>query len=247
MASKILRHLAAAAGLSIWLAAAAPAYAGEPGNTGDSAVPGASGASPCAAIVAAAEERESIPRRLLTAISLAESGRYDEGQGEIVAWPWTINAEGEGRFFATKAAAIAAVKKLRARGVTSIDVGCMQVNLHHHPDAFASLDAAFDPETNAAYAAQFLKQLKDETRSWSQAVAFYHSTQREFSAPYRSKVYKLWAQVRRHDAEAKRQEVLAAYNERRREAEARRQEMLAAYSERRREAEAKHQEVLAAY
>ncbi|HLF58885.1 MAG TPA: transglycosylase SLT domain-containing protein [Alphaproteobacteria bacterium] len=187
-------------------------------NSGDPA-DFAAAPSPCAAIIATAEKTEGIPRRLLTAISLAESGRYDADRREIIAWPWSINAEGAGRFFATKKDAIAAVKKLQARGVTSIDVGCMQVNLHHHADAFASLDAAFDPETNVAYAARFLTELRDETRSWSQAVAFYHSTSREFSAPYRSKVYRLWAEVRRRDAEKKRQEVIEAYLERRAAAE----------------------------
>ena len=43
----------------------------------------------------------------------------------------------------------------------SIDIGCAQVNLMHHPDAFASLEQAFDPMANADYAARFLKQLHD--------------------------------------------------------------------------------------
>jgi hypothetical protein len=55
-------------------------------------------------------------------------------------WPWAIDADGVGQFFATKAQAVAAVAALQAQGVHSIDVGCMQVNLMHHPDAFTSLD-----------------------------------------------------------------------------------------------------------
>jgi len=210
--------LAAAAIAATGPAAAAP----EPGKPGDSTDSGAPAANLCGPIVAAAEHAQGIPARMLTAISLAESGRRDDGSGEIIAWPWTINAEGEGRFFATKAAAVAAVKKLRARGVTSIDVGCMQVNLHHHPDAFASLEDAFDPEHNVAYAAQFLKELKDDTRSWTMAIGYYHSTTRELNMPYRNKVYRLWADVRREDAAKKRAEVIEAYLERRAAAEARR-------------------------
>jgi hypothetical protein len=34
-------------------------------------------------------------------------------------------------------------------GIEVIDVGCMQVDLYYHPDAFA-LDAAFDPATSVA-------------------------------------------------------------------------------------------------
>ena len=45
----------------------------------------------------------------------------------------------------TRQQAVAAVQALQARGVRSIDVGCLQVNLMYHPIAFASLDDAFDP------------------------------------------------------------------------------------------------------
>jgi Transglycosylase SLT domain len=182
---------------------------------------GAVEAGPCASYVAAMEHSQAIPTQLLAAISLAESGRFDQVRGEIIAWPWTINVGGEGRFFATKEQAIAAVKKLQKRGITDIDVGCMQVNLHHHPDAFDSLDAAFDPFSNVAYAASFLKELEDQTHSWSQAIAYYHSATRELNIPYRNKVYRLWADVRRREAEKLRQRVIAAYLERRAEAQAR--------------------------
>ena len=35
------------------------------------------------------------------------------------------------------------------RGVRQVDVGCMQINLQSHPHAFASLEDAFDPGSNA--------------------------------------------------------------------------------------------------
>jgi hypothetical protein len=38
---------------------------------------------------------------------------------------------------------------MQGEGVRSIDIGCMQINLVHHPDAFGSLEAGFDPITNA--------------------------------------------------------------------------------------------------
>ena len=223
-ATIFIRGLAAALIVAaVAIGASGPSRAAQ--ETGKSADSSTSARNLCAPIIAAIEHAQGIPARLLTAISLAESGRRDDDNQEIIAWPWTINAEGEGRFFATKDAAIAAVKKLRARGVTSIDVGCMQVNLHHHADAFASLEDAFDPEHNAAYAAQFLKELKDDTRSWTMAIGYYHSTTRELNMPYRNKVYRLWADVRRQDAAKKRAEVIEAYLERRAAAEARRAAM----------------------
>jgi len=53
-----------------------------------------------------------------------------------LAWPWTINAQGKGQFFKTKAEAVKAIKNLQAQGVKSIDVGCMQINLSYHGKAF---------------------------------------------------------------------------------------------------------------
>ena len=58
-----------------------------------------------------------MPAGLLHAIGKVESGRPDAAAGGATAWPWTINAEGQGRYFDTKEAAIAAVEALRARGV----------------------------------------------------------------------------------------------------------------------------------
>ncbi len=66
--------------------------------------------------------------------------------------------------------AVAAVRAMQARGIQSIDVGCGQINLMHHPDAFASLEQAFDPQANAVYAARFLKELFAQTGDWNKAA-----------------------------------------------------------------------------
>jgi len=146
----------------------------------------------CAAEVDRQEKLQAIPERLLHAISLVESGRWDADRKANLAWPWTVMAEGEGRFLPSKQAAIAEVQKLRARGVRNIDVGCMQVNLLAHPDAFATLDEAFDPRSNVAYAAHFLNELHDQTGNWPQAGAFYHSQTPELAAPYKAKLMAVW-------------------------------------------------------
>ena len=147
----------------------------------------------CDPLIRRYEAAHGIPHKLLTAISLVESGR--KVQGSIVAWPWTINANGKPYVFATKGQAISMVRKLRQIGITSIDVGCMQVNLKQHPEAFSTLDAAFDPETNIAYAAKFLKAKQKNKGSWGHAVAHYHSATAKFHLPYKAKVLKTWAKV----------------------------------------------------
>lgn len=156
----------------------------------------------CAAAVAAAERHNGIPAKLLTAISYAESGRWDADGEATIAWPWTVTAEGKGHFLPSRAAAIARVRALHARGVRNIDVGCMQINLHYHPDAFDDLPSAFDPATNAAYAGRFLAALKRETGSWTAATARYHSATRKYAVPYRARVMKLWREARRDPASA---------------------------------------------
>lgn len=129
-----------------------------------------------------------MPPTLLDAIGRVESGRLDPVDGAVKPWPWTINAEGQGTMFPTKDGAIAAVTALRARGVVSIDVGCMQVNLAYHPAAFATLEDAFDPALNVAYAARFLDELHDQLLDWDLAAAGYHSRTPDLGLPYQQKV-----------------------------------------------------------
>ena len=138
-----------------------------------------------------AERRHQLAPHLLGAISLTETGRWSQAHRASFAWPWTVMAEGRGRYLPSKAAAIAEIIKLQARGVRNIDVGCMQVNLHYHADAFDDLNQAFDPETNANYAAAFLRDLKDEVGTWKDAVAYYHSRTAERGDAYQGKVYDL--------------------------------------------------------
>jgi hypothetical protein len=149
-------------------------------------------ATMCETAVTSAEVSANLPPRLLHAISLTESGRTDPKTGTVRAWPWTINAEGEGQFFETRDDAIAAVKALQARGVQSVDVGCNQVNLMYHPQAFASLEEAFDPRSNSAYAARFLNALYAESKDWQHAIAAYHSETPALGDAYRVLVMARW-------------------------------------------------------
>ncbi|CCG39625.1 transglycosylase SLT domain-containing protein [Magnetospirillum molischianum] len=149
----------------------------------------------CSAEVTTAEQNYGIPSGLLQSISILESGRYDSSRRATIAWPWTVMAEGEGRYLPTKAAAIAEVRRLKARGVQNIDVGCMQVNLRYHPTAFADLDDAFDPAANVAYAARFLSGLHEATGHWPTAASYYHSQTPSLAAAYREKLMRIWDKI----------------------------------------------------
>jgi Transglycosylase SLT domain len=145
----------------------------------------------CEQAISTAGAAGHTPPGMVAAIAQVESGRPDPGGG-MRPWPWTIDANGVGQFFATKAQAVAAVAALQARGVRSIDVGCMQVNLMHHPDAFTSLDQAFDPAANTAYAVRFLNALYRRTGSWPAAIAAYHSDTPHIAADYQRRVLANW-------------------------------------------------------
>jgi hypothetical protein len=153
------------------------------------------GAKLCTRHLPRYEREYGIPTHLLSAIASTESGRYHDGLRISVPWPWTINAEGKGYYFRSKEEAIFAARKLRAQGIKSMDVGCMQVNLFHHPEAFASLEQAFEPQNNIAYAAGFLRNLYQETRSWKEAAADYHSKTPKLGSGYVNMVYNSWYKI----------------------------------------------------
>jgi hypothetical protein len=142
----------------------------------------------CDAAIARAERTHTLPPGLLGAIGRVESGRRDPLSGALRPWPWTIDVEGEGHLYDTEAQAIAAVRSFQLQGRRSIDVGCMQVNLVQHPDAFAGLGAAFDPVGNTQYAADLLTQLRQATPDWLTAAGLYHSATPALGLPYRLKV-----------------------------------------------------------
>ncbi len=164
----------------------------------------------CADHAGLVEVVNKMPRHLLLAIAQVESGRWHGPSRENLAWPWTVMAEGKGRFLPSKEAAIAEVRALQTRGVTNIDVGCMQINLHYHGDAFDSLAEAFDPPRNLAYAATFLSDLRENTRSWTMAIGQYHSKTPALGSKYRRKVLKSWREVRHRENRMKQEALKAA-------------------------------------
>ena len=143
------------------------------------------------------ERQYHIKKHLLTTISSIESGRWNEKAQQTLAWPWTINAQGKGYFFNTKAEAVQKVRQLQAAGVTSIDVGCMQINLLYHGKEFASLEEAFDPMHNVEYGAKFLTNLyENNNRDWLKAAMSYHSSVPEKARIYRRKIVERFEKVK---------------------------------------------------
>jgi len=127
----------------------------------------------CLREILVAETRYGIPGHLLLAIGLQEAGTTEAGQ--LTVWPWSANAEGEGRMFADPVEAMNWVEERRRAGQTSIDVGCMQMNLQWHGEKFANLSDAFEPAMNVDVSARYLVELHGEFGDWGKAAGAYHS------------------------------------------------------------------------
>lgn len=144
-------------------------------------------AASCGDAARAAERHDGIPTGLLAAIGRTETGG-------AAGWNWSVNANQStpGQRFSDLDSAIAYVRGMLGAGHRLIDVGCFQLDLFYHPDAFERWQDAFDTNANAEAAARILRGLHDRTRDWTQAVALYHSADPRRSQPYLRAVMRAW-------------------------------------------------------
>lgn len=131
----------------------------------------------CAKAAAAAEASFRLPANLLKAMTAVESGY----------WPWAVRARGKAFMMPTHDAAVDLVRQLRSEGVKDIMVGCLQIHLRYHPEAFDSIEEALEPSANAAYAGEYLKSLVDDA-SWWDAVGRYQGGKPSARRAYVEKV-----------------------------------------------------------
>ena len=134
-----------------------------------------------------------IPSGLFYAVALAESGKQIERLRARRPWPWTLNVDGDGRYFPSRQAAAAALRQALARGHTSVDVGLMQVNWRYHGTAFGGVEDALDPYRNLHVAASILRTCYRTWQDWWAAVGCYHApNDRQRAAHYRERVRSIW-------------------------------------------------------
>jgi Transglycosylase SLT domain len=189
LAAALLAPVATAAPARLAATAPAPASAPAPAAAVSASDWQASQSAQCQTAIAAAEAKYHLPPNLLGSIAKVESGRPIGLLGSVQPWPWTIDADGQAVFLDSRAAAVAWAQLGLRRGVRFMDIGCMQVDWQLHPDAFKSLDQAFDPDANADYAARYLRSLYVEAHGdWNVAVGWYHSHTLELAADYRDQV-----------------------------------------------------------
>lgn len=140
-----------------------------------------------------ASHQSAAPLQVLLALTLTETGRNQDG--EFRPWPWTLNVDGRGQWFATKQEALTGLSAAIAKGVESIDIGCFQINLQWHGANFSSAEQMMDPSANADYAAQLLSRHAAEQGDWILAAGAYHSLTPEKAETYLARFKPIYANL----------------------------------------------------
>lgn len=151
------------------------------------AVPGVVQAAPvvlCEEAAQFAAEQTGVPLSILQAVTLAETGQTKFDRNKFAPWPWAVQSGAKGNWFPDSRSAIAFTRQLTAQGISNIDIGCFQLNLRWHAEAFENLEDMFSPKNNALYAAAFLQRLYQQTGDWRAAVGRYHSRDDERAESY---------------------------------------------------------------
>jgi transglycosylase-like protein with SLT domain len=160
-----------------------------PGSAGQASKP--TPADLCRQAAVDAATATGVPPGVLLAITLTETGRRKNGAFQ--PWPWTVNMQGKGVWFDSRAEALAYAETSYASGARSFDVGCFQINYKWHGQAFTSINQMFDPDANATYAARFLLRLFAEKGNWVDAAGAYHSKTPKLANRYKKRFKRIYA------------------------------------------------------
>ena len=144
----------------------------------------------CRKLASLIEKKIKLPNKLLSSISLTETG-YSKN-GTFAPWPWTLNVNGKSEYFDTKKEMASHLHKKLSENITNIDIGCMQINYIYHSKNFRNIDDMINPQLNVEYAGKFLIKLFKKYKSWNKAISYYHSSDPKRMRKYLEKVKRNW-------------------------------------------------------
>ena len=142
--------------------------------------------------VAAADLHGIDDPSILYAIAMQESGQYDPMTKRLRPWPWALNVEGQGYFFADMAEVWDALALFLQDRPQHVGIGSLQVTWPFNPDILWDPYTALDPSTNLSLGARILRDCYDRLGDWWQAVGCYHSPTPKIAMAYRQRVYRHW-------------------------------------------------------
>lgn len=145
-------------------------------------------ASDCENSIGRAEKKFNLPPYLLVAIALTESGIKGKPS------PFALNISGKS-YYPNDTSEMKALISRNGGSTSSIDVGCLQINLKWHAPRFKNWESLLVPNYNAEYAALYLTELHRKYGNWSSAVGAYHSRTPWRSENYACLVSRRWSQI----------------------------------------------------
>jgi len=132
--------------------------------------------------ISCVEQKNRIPRGLLSAIVGVESGFN----------PYAVNIEGKTITANDKSKAVKTIKEALNQGVTNIDIGIAQINYRWHKNNFKNIEEMLNPTANIEYAARLLSSLFKQHGTWHKAIRHYHSANPDHYRQYSRKVVIAW-------------------------------------------------------
>ena len=145
----------------------------------------------CISEIIKVEKHLNLPKNILLAISLTETGRLVDGI--YIPWPWSLNVKGKGFYLDNKKQATKYALTNIKNFTKNVDIGCMQINYYYHGKKFDNFDDIIDPKTNVLWAGFFLIDLRKKYGSWKEAIMRYHSSNPVRKKNYYNKVLNNWS------------------------------------------------------
>lgn len=133
----------------------------------------------CSEIISQVEAEYNIPKNLLAAVSLVESGQK----------PFAVHSRGRARYFKSHADAVKYVSGQMEKGGT-LYLGAMQLCFKSHKTKLKSIERALNPYHNIRFAAELLKSLYEKHGTWFDAVKYYNASTRRTA--YTKRVMAVW-------------------------------------------------------
>ena len=118
-------------------------------------------------------DKNGVPPWFLYGIALQESNMLFGHRA--LPFPWTLNVKGQGKRYKSYDEALFALKDFVSRGLTSVDIGCMQVNWRWNGHRLQTLERALDPYSNIDAGAQILRAEYAATGDWFKTAMRYHA------------------------------------------------------------------------
>lgn len=140
--------------------------------------------SPCLHYIGWAEQQFQIPRGILHAIALTESGF--QGQPH----PFALNIGGAPHYPTDANTALRLIQRADGTFRPEADVGCMQISIRYHGETVRNPAYLLNPRFNVSYGAYYLRSLYMEHGDWTTAIARYHSGNRQRQIIYLCKVWR---------------------------------------------------------